>query len=177
MSEPDDPVDRVELRDILQQTRRRWRLKLALRGAAAVFCGGVAVLLLSALALEFFKFSPAAILAFRAIVLAALAALIGWFLVRPLLRRVSDEQVALYLEERHPTLDAAVVSAVDAPEAAQRGDASRAFVRRLIDSALDYCRRVDAGRDTDRLPVRRYGIALGAAFVGGREHRLPCPRG
>lgn len=175
MSDAEDPVERVELRDILQQTRRRWRLKLALRGAAAVCSGGLGVILISAAALELFKFSPAAILAFRVIVIAALVALAGWFLVRPLMRRVSDEQVALYLEEHHPALDAAAVSAIDASDAAQRGDASRAFVRRLVDTALDYCRRFDAGRDTDRLPVRRYGMALGGAFVAALALPLVSP--
>ena len=37
-----------------------------------------------------------------------------WFLVRPLLRRVSDEAVALYLEEHEPSLEAAVLSALEA---------------------------------------------------------------
>jgi hypothetical protein len=174
MAHADNPVNRVELRDILQQARRRWRLKLALRGAAAAFCAGLAVVLVAALAIEFFKFNPAAILAFRIVVVAALLALVGWFLVRPLLRRVSDEQVALYLEERHPALDAAVVSAID-PDAGRRGDASRALVRRLIDTALDYCRRVDAGRDTDRVPVRRYGMVLGAAFAAALVLMLLAP--
>ena len=36
-----------------------------------------------------------------------------WFVVRPLRRRVTDDQVALYLEEHEPTLEATVLSAVE----------------------------------------------------------------
>ena len=38
----------------------------------------------------------------------------GYFFVRPLMRQASDEQVALYLEEHEPSLQAAIISAVEA---------------------------------------------------------------
>ena len=39
----------------------------------------------------------------------------------PLLRSVSDEQVALYLEEHEPSLEAAIISAVEAQDSGQPG--------------------------------------------------------
>ena len=36
-----------------------------------------------------------------------------WFVVRPLRRKVSDEQVALYIEEHEPSLQATLLSAVE----------------------------------------------------------------
>ena len=59
---------------------------MLVRGGASVCAGGLLVLLLSALALQYLKFSPGAVLGFRVLVVAALAALVGWFLVRPLAR-------------------------------------------------------------------------------------------
>ena len=56
--------DRSELTGIIHQIRKRWRLKLALRGAAFVLAGGVLVLLASAYGLERLKFSPGSIIAF-----------------------------------------------------------------------------------------------------------------
>ena len=103
-----------ELVEIIHQVRRRWRIKLALRGPLGVVGLGVLVLLASAYGLESWRFTPAAIITFRIVVALAMAGLIGYFFVRPLLRRATDEQVALYLEEHEPSLQAAIISAVEA---------------------------------------------------------------
>ena len=44
----------------------------------------------------------------------AFAALVAWWLAWPFRRRVTDLQVALYVEEHEPSLQAAILSAVDA---------------------------------------------------------------
>src|SRR6476646_4025552 len=112
-----NPMRRSEatggLVDIIHDVRRRWRYKLALRGAVGVLGLGVAVLLLSAYGLESWRFSAGSIVTFRIVLGVALAGLVGWFLIRPLTRQVTDEQVALYLEEHEPSLQAAIVSAVE----------------------------------------------------------------
>ena len=108
---PDDPSS--ELVDIIRQVRRRWRMKLVLRGALGVVGRRSLVLVLSAwgwsLALH-----AGAIVAFRIVLGVALLGLVGYLLVRPLMRRATDEQVALYLEEHEPSLQAAIISAVEA---------------------------------------------------------------
>ena len=70
-------------------------------------------LLLSASSLEALLFSPAAIISFRVVAFLVFAALVGIGLVLPLRRHVTDTQVALYLEECDPTLEAAILSAVE----------------------------------------------------------------
>ena len=57
---------------------------------------------------------PASIITFRIIVGAGAGRAVGYFLVRPLMRQATDEQVALYLEEHEPSLQAAIISAVEA---------------------------------------------------------------
>ena len=81
-----------------------------------------------------------------ALLLAAAAASIGWFLVRPLRRQVTDEQVALYLEEREPSLQASLISAV---EASREGRAwqSSALVGKLVQQAIESAR--DLARSGD----------------------------
>ena len=88
---------REELGQVIRQIRNRWRLKLALRGVVVVVAGSLMALLLSASGLEAFKFSAAAIVAFRVIVAVVFATLAALWLWRPLKRQVSDAQVALYL--------------------------------------------------------------------------------
>ena len=57
--------DRSELTGIIRDIRKRWRLKLALRGAMFVIGGAILALLLSAYSLEHLRFSPGSIIAFR----------------------------------------------------------------------------------------------------------------
>jgi hypothetical protein len=155
-----------ELLQIIRQVRRRWRNKLALRGALGVVGIGLLVLVLSALGLESWRFTPGAIITFRIILGVALAGLVGYLFVWPLMRSASDEQVALYLEEHEPSLQAAIISAVEAG----RGDAgspySATLVRKLVESAVDRCKEIESGRRVERVPVRRYALTLAALAIG-----------
>lgn len=155
-----------ELVDIIHQVRRRWRVKLALRGTLGVVGLGLLVLLVSAYGLESWRFTPAAIVTFRAVLGLALAGLVAYLLVRPLLRKTSDEQVALYLEEHEPSLQAAIISAVEARDGDADSPYSASLVRRLVESAVEKCREIDGGRAVERVPVRRYGATLAAIALG-----------
>src|SRR5215212_5068220 len=125
---------RSDLVAIIGDVRRRWRVKLAVRGAA-IAAGCIALALVaSALLLQWMRFTPQSILAFR-IVLAAIVGVLAYLLlVRPLLRRVTDEQVALYLEEHEPSLEAAIISAVEAERSGLPAE-SPALVRKLVSTA------------------------------------------
>ena len=83
------------LLDIIQQARSRWRMKLALRGVVRVVAIAFILLLVAAYGLDWARFTATSILIARSALLVALLASIAWFLVRPLRRRVTDEQVAL----------------------------------------------------------------------------------
>src|SRR5215212_5880986 len=147
-----------ELLEIIRQVRRRWRVKLALRGALGVVGLGAVVLLLSAFGLESWRFTPGAIVTFRILLGVALIALVAYLLVRPLMRSASDEQVALYLEEHEPSLQAAIISAVEAGRGGGSSPFSATLVRRLVESAVDKCHAIESGRRVERVPVRRYGL-------------------
>jgi hypothetical protein len=153
---------RAELVEVIRQIRNRWRLKLALRGAVVVVAGSVLTLLLSASGLEAFKFSAGSIIAFRVIVCAVFAALAAAWLWRPLKRQVSDAQVALYLEEQDPSLEASILSAVEtsSDEAASTDMHSRALVDRLVQQAVEKCREVEYHRTIERRGVRRHVLTL-----------------
>ena len=127
-------VDRSQLTGIIQEIRKRWRLKLALRGAAFVVAGGILTLLVSAYALEHLKFSPGSIIAFRIAMVMVSGVLAGYFFVLPQWRKVTDEQVALYLEEYEPSLETAILSALEAQK--NSPSHSPALARRLIEQAI-----------------------------------------
>ncbi|HEV7501462.1 MAG TPA: hypothetical protein VGQ33_15715, partial [Vicinamibacteria bacterium] len=157
------------LRDVIHAVRRRWRLKVALRGTAIVVGVGLAALGLSAYAMDHFRYEPWAVTAFRLFAYATVIALGVRFLVLPLWGRVSEDRVALYVEEHEPSLQAAVLSAV----AVGRGDGprpdgvSRALAERLVEDAIEKCQTIDYGRHVERQGLRRaFGLLAAAAAAG-----------
>jgi hypothetical protein len=156
----ENPSDLVST---IHQIRRRWRYKLMLRGAVGVLGLGATALALSAWGLESWRFSPASIITFRVLVLAALATLTYWFIARPLLWRVSDDQVALYLEEHEPSLQAEIISAIEASRlaASDRSPHSAMLVDRLVASAVAKCQAIDWGRNVERSRLKGYAATVG----------------
>ncbi len=155
--------DRSELTSIIRDIRKRWRLKLAVRGAAFVVAGFLLTLLLSAYALESLKFSPGSIIAFRVGMVMIFGALAGYFFVLPQWRRVTNEQVALYLEECEPSLETAILSALEA----EKGSPSHSpdLARRLVQQAIEQCGQIEMGRRLEAQPLRRYAAAIGGAVA------------
>lgn len=170
--EPGSSDRREELVAVIRRVRNRWRLKLALRGAVIVVAGTLLALLLSASSLEALRFSPTAIISFRLIALAVFAALVFIGFVMPLRRRVTDGQVALYLEEKDPSLQTAILSAIESIPAADdtgRGP-SPALVDKLVDQAIEKCHALEDGIVVERANLRRQlmtlgGIAAAAALL------------
>ena len=149
---------RDDLFDVIRRVRNRWRLRVALRGTAVVLAAGVAAFLVSSYGLEFFKFSAGSVIAFRLLTYLSLAGLAYWFLVRPLARAIPDDRVALYLEEHDPSLQAAVLSALEEAKRGERTDSpdySPALVDRLVETAVEHCRALDWGAAVEREQIRR----------------------
>src|SRR5215213_554099 len=137
---------RTELVDVIRRVRNRWRLRLAARGAVVVVAGTVLALLLSASGLESFRFAAPAIIAFRVLAFVVFLGLVVWAFVLPLRRRVTDAQVAMYLEECDPNLEAAIISAVEATSHGGSSAHSPRLVEKLVEQAIAQCRTLDHGR-------------------------------
>src|SRR5689334_4102745 len=157
---------RAELLEVIRSVRNRWRQKLAVRGVVLVVTGTLLALFLSASSLEALRFSPGAIISFRIIALAVFAALVWQFLVRPLRRNVSDTQVAMYLEENDPKLEAAILSAIEATSGSTIAqDHSPRLVEKLVEQAIEQCRDAMAGHHVDRRALKRHVMTLGGVAV------------
>ena len=149
---------RDDLFDVIRRVRNRWRLRVLLRGTAVVAAAGLAAFLISSYGLELFKFSAGSVIAFRVLTYLTLGGLVYWFLVRPLAHAIPDERVALYLEEHDPSLQAAVLSALEETKRGERTDSpdySPDLVDRLIQDAVEHCRGLDWGAAVEREKLRR----------------------
>src|SRR5688572_16036907 len=154
----------ADLLEIIGEVRSRWRAKLVLRGVVRVTAIALALFLLAAYGMEWAKFTAVSIIASRVLIAVALAASVFYFLIRPLRRRVSDEQVALYLEEHEPSLQATLISAI---EASRRGETplSPALVQKLVEQAIEACCTDNVSRRVEEAPLRRWGATLAGAAV------------
>lgn len=164
----------AEVLRLVRRVRRRWRLGRALEGLAGSAALTGVVLFTSAAALQALRFTPAAVTWLRVAVWGTLAFTLGVWVLRPLVRRISDAQTARYLEEHEPTLEHAVVSALDARRAP---GASPSLAARLVDDVLRAARRAGGGARVDQGRLYRGSgalivLALGmlAAGVFGPEH-------
>ena len=156
----------AELLRVIRHVRNRWRLRVAVRGVSVLVAAALGTFLASSYGLELFRFSPASIVGFRIATYLVLIAAGWWLFVRPVARRVSDERVALYLEEHEPSLQAVVLSAVEESrkgERAARRDHSPLIVRRVIESAVAKVRDMDMGRTVERRRLTRSSGLLAAA--------------
>jgi hypothetical protein len=115
------------------------------------------------------RFTPAAIIAARIALPLGLIAAALWFVVRPLRRKVTDEQVALYLEEHEPALQATLLSAVESSRTGATPE-SEALVRKVVEQAIEACVRMDAARRADEAPLKKWAggfaaVAVAAALI------------
>jgi hypothetical protein len=161
MSASHDARARARLLEVIGAVRRRWRMKVLLRGLLITCVAGLFLFLAAAYGLERANFSSGAVITFRLIAIASLLFLVVRFLVIPLRKRVTDEQVALYLEEHEPTLQNTFISALDTDNAA----VSPALGRRTVEYAIERCREIDDGRRVDRQALHRFAAAVAIMVV------------
>ncbi len=88
---------------------------------------------------------------------AVFAILIGAWLVRPMRKRVNDLQVALYVEEHEPKLQAAILAAVDLGSSP---DVPAIIVDKLVEQAVEKAKTIDGGKSIGRVSMQRSAVAL-----------------
>src|SRR5438477_1045064 len=170
--------DGASLTGVVHGVRDRWRLKRALRGASIVLGAAFVLLAGSAYVLDKLHYGHTALVVTRGIVLLIVAVLAAVFVGVPLLprRRPSDRRVALYLEEHAPSLDAALLTAVELQEREAKVDAGDAIrTRRPVSStllshltrtALERVHSIDDGRHVDERELHvSAGILAGVSGV------------
>ncbi len=158
--------DRQKLLQVVRSIRNRWRLKVALRGFALLVLVAAAFLLAAGYVIDVSRFDATTVRVARWLAYLVFAAVALRFLVRPLLRRVSDERVALYLEENEPTLNGRLLSAVELGGEEQTS-LSPALFERLVRSAVEECGKVEDGKRVERRHLwRSSGLLAGSGAFG-----------
>ena len=145
---------------IIRRVRNRWRARLLLRGLA--YTGVAALVLFVALSVVASRsgFTPAAVITLRLVGWGTVLFVAARWLVLPLLRRTTDTQVALYIEEHEPALRSALLSALDTGSGA-----SPALLRRTVEDAVARMHAIDDGRAIEQRELKLAGGLLAGVAV------------
>jgi hypothetical protein len=154
----------VDLDRTLARARRRWQGRVALRGVASTLVLTLIAAVAAATAMHATRFDAASVTLARAAVYLLATVLVAALIARPLARRPGDGRVALYLERHNPSLDALLLSAVEARGAGSEAT-SPALVSRLLGAAGAACRRLEHGRGIEREALRRGWLLALAALA------------
>jgi len=153
----------TDLLGIIRYVRARWRARLAVKGSVRLIAVNVAVFFALAYLMQWSRFTPASILFSRLVLAGSIVGAMYFFIVRPLRRRVSDDQVALYLEEKEPSLQTMLISAVESSREGRHWESS-ALVEKLVAQAVEKCCEADTARRAEHGPLRING-AIFASVV------------
>ncbi len=164
--------EQSQLLGVVRGVRARYRAKLALRGAAITIAAGWALVALGGVLMNAFHYADGVVLAVRIVAIATILGMTAWFIVRPLLPKLHDEQVALYLEEHERSLKASVITAVEMQNSASAATIpmrSPALIDRLTRTALERVRLAGDGKAIDAGELKMNGgilaAVLGAAML------------
>ena len=153
---------RAEIGAVLARVRRRWRTRRALLGTVWFLAASLGIALTAAATVDAWRFAPEVVAAARIASYVACAAALTVFVVVPLVTRVSDRRLALYIEEREPSLGMALASATGLGEAGER---SPGLERGLLERTLAACRAIDGGRHVDAARLRRNALLVALAIA------------
>lgn len=159
------PYTHYRVRALIRDIRSRWRRRAVLQGTA-ISVGVLAVWGSLLLLLETFSIASPAVLIVGAVVGGLLlAGVVVQYVIRPALRKITDQQIALYVEEQVPELEDRLNSVVeiDDPEEARR--AHGILVDRLIDDAADRARTIPLTTIVDRHRERLLTAASAVCLV------------
>ena len=153
----------------LAMVRRAWRRRRVLAGAAIVVLESLAIFTLVLLADWLYQPTPVVRVAFFAVALAAIAALVVRHIVVHLVRRIPDAQVALYVEEHRGEFQGALMTAAEFGHATDVSPAQARLIAAAMDAAVARASKLNMRSVVTLRRFRKYGVAaavLLVAYVG-----------
>ncbi len=142
--------------------RRRWRLQKLARGAALFLASSAAMLVLGVWGADLFGFSRTAIWTARVLAAGSMLFAAVRFIYFPLRRRISDTEIAQFVEERFPELQDRLVSAVEFGVPLSGGSG---LIDLLIRDALEKSSQIDFSVFTDPRKIAAYGVIAATSVL------------
>jgi hypothetical protein len=146
----------------IRMVRRRWRMQKLVKGVALFLIAAIALLILGIWGANLLGFKSGAVWAMRFVTAGATVYVALRFFVAPFRRRISDIQIAQYIEERYPDLEDRLVTAVEFGEG--KGIAP-GMLDLLIKDAMEKTSRIDFSVFVNRKRLTVYGAAGVLTFL------------
>ena len=157
-------LDYARLLTRFRAARHAWKRAAMLSGAVVVVIEGLGAFTLAILANVLFAPS---LLGRVALLIAATAAALFFavrHVLRPLTRRISNKQLALYLEERNPQFEGALIAAAEfGPNDSFQGRQAQ-IIESILHEAAKRAEKFDLRKAVDLTRFHKYGM-LAAALV------------
>ena len=147
----------------LNTVRRAWKRTAGLSGLAIVILESSGAFTLALLIDVLYRPRPPVRVGIFALAAAGLVYLLARHIVAPLLRRIGDEQVALYVEEHDARFEGALIAAAEFREGRYLSAQQADLVDAVIASAAKRAERLDLRKVIDLSRFHKYGVA--AAIV------------
>jgi hypothetical protein len=162
MPQPTGEFIRLEQR--LAQARRAWKRTAALSGLVVAVSEVLGIVALAVLADMLFALDRPGRLVLLALVGAATLFLVARHILAPLLRKVTDAQLALYLEEHNPGFEGALIAAVEFGPSQELTPRQAQIIQGIIHEAVERAEHFDLRQALDLGRFRKYGV-LAAGLV------------
>lgn len=156
---------RYTVREFISEIRRRWKRRALVQGGALTL---LTLLFFAALYLLLylqFDVPQWAQLVGLGIALITVIAISAHYIIRPALLQLTDEQIALYVEEQMPELEDRLNSAVEVSEATTLQQAHGALMDCLIDDAARQAKAIPITTVVDRKKERILSYASVACLA------------
>ncbi len=165
---------------VVRYVRSRWRLRNVLKGVAFLILFSLVAFAISAYGMEHFRYTAWSVRLFRIFTYLALFGLFLRFIYRPLAKRVTDEQVARYMEEHDPSLKEAISTAVEVGRPIDGSGDGQKFlsprlVEKLVQQTVERCERIDYGHGIEKDALKRSSAVLFGVAVAGMLAALLSP--
>lgn len=154
------------IQKLIRTVRRRRRLRLLTRGLFATVAVALGVFLLSSYAMDRMLYGESAVIWIRALAWITVVAFALRALVLPLLRRVTDRQIALYIEEHEPELESALITSLEVGPRRASSAVANVLQERLLSDTIERCERIEFGRRIERSALQRGAGGLAALAAG-----------
>ena len=126
----------LQLQKKIRGVRARLKWIACAKGLAMSLALSLAILMVAVYAADHWNYTNAAVNRARVFSILAIGLVFGWFLLRQFFRRIEDVRLARYIEERHPSLQDRLVSAVELGNRQASGAETHPLLPLLLRDAL-----------------------------------------
>jgi hypothetical protein len=146
--------------------RKAWKRSAALAGLAIVCMEGIGLLTVALLIDWIYQPAPPVRIGIFLIVLAAIAVLLARHVAAPLMRKISDDQLALFIEEHNEQFEGALITAAELHDHPNQTQTPQAIIDAVMRAAVTRADRANVGSVVDLGRLRKYGV-IAVLLVAG----------